>query len=98
MTVYDLKNKDLKKEFRKFGKTTLGKVVFCLAYSIPLIAFIASAEMFAFSQLFPNYKWFYGPALIIALSVTFVSFILGSRYFYKEFRVFFDTTHKDENK
>ncbi len=36
MTVYDLNNKELKKEFRKFGKTTFGKVVFCLAYAIPL--------------------------------------------------------------
>ncbi len=96
MTVYDLKNKELKKEFRKFWRTTFGKVVFCLAYSIPLIALIASAEMFAFLQMFPNYKWFYGPALIVALSVTFVSFILGSRYFYKEFRIYFDTAHKDE--
>lgn len=98
MTVYDLNNKMLKKEFRKFGHTTFGKVVFCLAYSIPLLSLIVSVEMYVFSRLYPNYAWCYKPALIIALSITLISFILGSRYFYKEFRIYFDAAHKDEDK
>lgn len=96
MTVYDLNNKELKKEFRKFGATTFGKVVFCLAYAIPLLSLIVSIEMYVLSKLYPCYTWCYKPALIIALVAAFVSFILGSRYFYKEFRKFFDATHKDE--
>lgn len=95
MTVYDLNTKELKKEFRKFGKTTFGKVVFCLAYAIPLLSLIVSVEMYVFSKLYCEYAWCYKSALIIALSITFVSFILGSRYFYKEFRKFFDATHKE---
>lgn len=94
MTVYDLNNKELKKEFRKFGKTTFGKVVFCLAYSIPLVSLIVAIEMYVFSKLYLQYSWCYKPAMIIALCVCFVSFILGSRYFYKEFRNFFESTHK----
>lgn len=96
MTVYDLNNKELKKEFRKFGKTTYGKVVFCLAYSIPLVSLIVAAEMFIFSKLYLQYSWCYKPAMIIALCVCFVSFILGSRYFYNEYRKFFDATHKEQ--
>lgn len=95
MTVYDLNNKELKKEFRKFGKTTFGKVVFCLAYAIPLVSLIISVEVFIFSRLYREYAWCYKPAFIIALVICFVSFILGSRYFYKEFRTFFESTHKD---
>lgn len=95
MTVYDLNNKELKKEFRKFGATTFGKVVFCLAYAIPFLSLIVSVEMFFLSKLYCSYAWCCKPTLIIALVVTFVSFILGSRYFYKEFRKFFDATHKD---
>ena len=95
MTVYDLNNKELKKEFRKFGATKFCKVVFCLAYAIPFLSFIVSVEMFVLSKLYPNYNWCYKPTFIIALVVTFVWFILGSRYFYKEFRKFFDATHKE---
>ncbi len=95
MTVYELSNKELKKEFRKFGKTTYGKVVFCLSYAIPLISLIVSAETFAFMKLYSDFAWCYRPAFIIALVMTFISFILGSRYFYKEFRLFFETTHKE---
>ncbi len=94
MTVYDLKNKDLKKEFRKFGHTTFGKVVFCLAYIIPFISMIVSIELFAICKVY-NCFWCYRPALILSLVAMFVSFVLGSRYFYKEFRKFFDATHKE---
>lgn len=94
MTVYDLSNKEMKKEFRKFGKSAFGKVVFCLAYAIPLISLIISIEMFVFSRLSREYAWCYTSAFVIALIVCFVSFIFGSRYFYKEFRNFFDETHK----
>lgn len=95
MTVYDLNNKELRKEFRKFGATTFGKVVFCLAYSIPFLSLIVSVEIFILSKLYCNYAWCYKPTFVIALVVTFVSFILGSRYFYKEFRKFFDATHRE---
>lgn len=44
MTIYDLKNKDLKKYFREFAKTTYGKVVFCLAYIVPFIMAIVCTE------------------------------------------------------
>ena len=95
MTVYDLNNKELKKEFRKFGKTTFGKVVFCLAYSIPLVSLIVAIEMYVFSKIYCTYAWCCKPTFIIALVICFVSFLLGSRYFYKEFRNFFESTHKE---
>lgn len=96
MTVYDLNNKELKKEFRKFGKTTFGKVVFCLAYSIPLVSLIVAIEMYVFSKIYCTYAWCCKPTFIIALVICFVSFILGSRYFYNEYRKFFDATHKEQ--
>lgn len=95
MTVYDLKNKELRQEFRKFGHTTFGKVVFCLAYIIPFISMIVSIEMYALAKLYSEYAWCYNVLFVIALICTFVSFVLGSRYFYKEFRKFFDATHKE---
>lgn len=95
MTAYDLNNKELKKEFRKFGKTTYGKVVFCLAYSIPLVSLIVAIEMYVFSKIYCTYAWCCKPTFIIALVICFVSFILGSRYFYKEFCKFFESTHKE---
>lgn len=94
MTVYDLNNKELKKEFRKFGHTTFGKVVFCLAYMIPFISMIVSIELFVLSKVTCCF-WCYKSALVVALICMFVSFVLGSRYFYKEFRKFFDATHKE---
>lgn len=98
MTVYDLNNKELRKEFRKFGKTTFGKVVFCLAYAIPLLSLIVAIEMFVLSKLCiccAVCLW-YKPICVIALIFTFVTFILGSRYFYKEFREFFRALHRED--
>ena len=94
MTVYDLNNKELKKEFRKFGHTTFGKVVFCLAYIMPFISMIVSIELFAIMKIY-NCYWCYKIPFVIALICMFVSFVLGSRYFYKEIRKFFDATHKE---
>lgn len=97
MTVYDLSNKELKKEFRKFGKTTFGKVIFCLSYAMPFLSIVVAIETFVLSKLCINCTvvFWYKPVCIIALILSFVTFILGSRYFYKEFRKFFDATHKD---
>lgn len=94
MTVYDLSNKELKQEFRKFGHTTFGKVVFCLSYIIPFISMIVSIELFVIANLY-NCFGYCKPVLVIALVSMFVSFVLGSRYFYKEFRKYFDATHKE---
>ena len=94
MTVYDLSNKELKQEFRNFGHTTFGKVVFCLSYIIPFISMIVSIELFVISNLY-NCFGYCKPVLVIALVSMFVSFVLGSRYFYKEFRKYFDATHKE---
>lgn len=81
MKIYDLKNREYKKYFRKFEKTAYGKIVFCLAYAIPLVMLIVSVETAVYRRL---------DALLISLFVLLVFFILGTRYFYKEFKEFLE--------
>ena len=50
MSIYEMTNKEMRKEIRSFGKTTYGKVVFCLAYIIPLVAMVVAIEFLIFAS------------------------------------------------
>lgn len=96
MTIYDLKNKDLKKYFREFAKTTYGKVVFCLAYSVFLIMLIMSAETAIVCKITCGSFFGCGSNLALYLIITLISFVVGSAYFYREFDKFLQVKYKDK--
>ena len=96
MTIYDLKNKDLKKYFREFAKTTYGKVVFCLAYSVFLIMAIISIETAILCKMYCGSFFGCNSNLALYLIFTLVSFVVGSAYFYREFDKFFQVKYKDK--
>lgn len=94
MTIYDLKNKDLKKYFREFAKTTYGKVVFCLAYIVPLIFLIVCIETAVICYLNCGSLFCCGTILIKYMLTLLISFVLGSAYFYREFDRFLQVKYK----
>lgn len=83
--IYQLTEKEMKKELRYFFHTCYGKTVFLLAYSIPFFFFLLAFVFLFFLELSST------EVLIFILSflfLCFLSFILGSIYFYKEFRIY----------
>lgn len=96
MTIYDLKNKDLKKYFREFAKTTYGKVVFCLAYSVFFIMAIISAETAIICKIYCGTFFGCNSNLPTYLIMLLVSFVVGSAYFYCEFNKFLQVKFKDK--
>lgn len=95
MSIYEMTNKEMRKEIRSFGKTTYGKVVICLSYIIPLVAMVVAIEFLVFAiqcNCFACYK----PAIVITLVFMFVSFVLGSRYYYKELKGFIEKQNSDK--
>lgn len=94
MTIYDLKNKDLKKYFREFAKATYGKVVFCLAYTVPFIMAIISAETAILSKIYCGSVFGCNSNLVEYLIILLVSFVVGSAYFYREFDKFLQVKYK----
>lgn len=96
MTIYDLKNKELKKYFREFAKTTYGKVVFCLAYIVPLIFTIVCIETAALCYISCGSIFCVGSSLIKYLLANLISFVIGSAYFYREFDKFLQVKYKDK--
>ena len=96
MTIYDLKNKDLKKYFREFAKTTYGKVVFCLAYSVFFIMTIICSETAILNKIYCGSFFGCGSNLAEHLIFLLVSFVVGSAYFYREFDKFLQVKYKDK--
>lgn len=96
MTIYDLKNKNLKKYFREFAKTTYGKIVFCLAYIVPFIMAIVCTETAILSKMYCNSFFAGNGNLIKYLMYLLVSFVVGSAYFYREFDKFLQVKYKDK--
>ncbi len=96
MKFYNLDNKGLRKEIKKFRKTNYGKIVFCLSYAVSFLSFLISI----FFIVFVNgctYKYFcyrFLPITLIFLFVTFVSFILGSIYYYRELKKYVESKEK----
>ena len=96
MTIYDLKNKDLKKYFREFAKTTYGKVVFCLAYIVPFIMTIVCTETALLCKMYCGSFFGCNSNLPLYLIITLISFVVGSAYFYREFDKFLQVKYKDK--
>lgn len=94
MKIYDLKNRDFKKYFREFRKSAYGKIVFCLSYAIPLIMFLAAVETAVISQIRCGSMSAFSSRILIFLLLLLISFILGTRYFYKEFKEFLENVDK----
>lgn len=95
MDFYELKNKDLSREFRQFHKTTYGKIVFALGYSIPGLFMLLTIVLFVLSKTLLIGTVLL-PFVLIGLILTLISFILGTRYFYHEFREYY--FKRGENK
>lgn len=96
MSIYEMGNKEIRTYIRKFGKTAYGKVVFCLAYAIPLILTIACIEYVLLSRASICFEFIYSSVIIVLLLAIFISFILGSRYYYKELKGFIEKQSNDK--
>ncbi len=93
MNIYKMNNKEIRKHIREFGKSTYGKIVFLLSYMISFITFIASVELYFLSKSALSYDW--AGLLVIAVFIfSLISFIKGSRYYYKEFKGFIENQDK----
>ena len=94
MNIYELDNKGLRKVIREFGKTTYGKVVFILSYMIPFIMLIAAAEFLIIPRFSEVDAQVYKMLVIVSLVLSFISFVLGSRFYYRELRKYIETQNK----
>ncbi len=94
MNIYELDNKGLRKVIREFGKTAYGKVVFILSYMIFFIALIAAAEFCVIPRFSEVDAQLYKLFVIVSIVLSFISFVLGSRFYYRELRKFIETQKK----
>lgn len=88
MDFYELKNKDLAREFREFHKSTYGRIVFALGYAIPGLLLVLTIVLFIVSKTLIMGTYIL-PFVLLGLVLTYVSFILGTRYFYREFKEYY---------
>lgn len=92
MNIYEMNNKNIKKSIGKFNKTTYGKTVFLLAYSIPLIFFLMLLFLFISLYLCTCVGFFVKSAIMflfpIFVNLVLLSFVLGSIYYYHELKAF----------
>lgn len=97
MNIYKLNNKELKKEMKKFSRTTFGKIIFCLSYAVPLLLLILTIVLYI--VILTTIRCYYHTFVLVPLFATFailtlISFILGSIYYYKELRIYIETKNK----
>ncbi|MBQ7307550.1 MAG: hypothetical protein IJW82_03385 [Clostridia bacterium] len=90
MKIYDMKNKDLRNLFAKFGKTTYGRSVFLISYCVPMFLFV-------YMVVGLIYQIFTFLTLSIVLFLILSTFILGNAFFYVEVRKFSDYLLEKEN-
>ena len=88
MDFYELKNKDLAREFREFHKSTYGRIVFALGYANPGLLLVLTIVLFIVSKTLLMGTYIL-PFVLLGLVLTYVSFILGTRYFYHEFKEYY---------
>ena len=88
MTIYDLNYEKMTEVIKKFMKTLYGKTVFLLAYSLFIISFIGLFVILYMMSKCLCYMYFVFPMFLFDLVLTLISFILGSKYFYKELKEF----------
>ena len=91
--IYDLDVKGMRKMIRKFSRTAYGRTVFTLAYAA-FFFFLILTVLFLFGMLFGsclgvNYytlntlMW-----ILCCCFAAFLSFLIGSAYYYKELRIY----------
>ena len=85
--IYSLNGKELKKEIKKFNKTYYGKIIFTLAYAVPLLCLLLLILSFTV-QVCLKCTLLFGTFNFMLVMFTFVSFIIGSIYYYSEIRKF----------
>lgn len=84
--IYKLNNKELKKEMIDFHKTTYGKCIFLICYSVFFVLFIGLIFSLILVPFYPK-----GVILLFFLPLScLISFVIGSYAFYKELRLFID--------
>ena len=88
MTIYDLNYEKMTEAIKKFTKTLYGKTVFLLAYSTFTISFIGLFIILYMMSKNICSMYFIFPIFLIDLGITLISFIMGSKYFYKELKDF----------
>lgn len=91
MNIYKMKANDVRKELIKFGNTYYGKIIFLLSYITFFYSFIfllGIIVVYYYNSLieFP-YLLFFG-----TLVFTLLSFVIGSVCFYKEVRLFVNSS------
>ncbi len=92
MGIYELNDKKLKEEIRKFNKTNYGKITFLLSYSLPIIFIIISIiliiMLYCCNSYDCGYWWSWSIISLLCLNVILilVSFILGSVHYYHELK------------
>lgn len=96
MNIYELTNKELTKNIKSFNRTAYGKVVFCLAYSIPLISVLALIIMTINMVRCRCAYYFFLVFLTTVVSFTTVSFVLGSIYYYQKLEKYISSRKKKE--
>ena len=98
MNIYNLNYKKLRKQMTLFMKTAYGKIVFILAYTIPIVFTLL------FLLVTGDLRYYYFDTLMmyslvslmyILLAIVLISFILGTMYFYKELKGFISSNTKN---
>lgn len=86
MKIYNLNNKELKKELINFNKTTYGKIVFLISYGIPFIITILLIDMVIILNKINYSNQALSFSIIFVFMVDIISFISGTKYFYSELK------------
>lgn len=100
MTIYDLSMNDMRKEIKNFYKTNYGKTVFLLAYALPIVLILITVALLlaTFTMCYCSLNLlsaFIGYVLPISCFLILITFVLGSRYYYRELRIY---VNKKSNK
>ena len=88
--IYKLDNKELKNEMLDFHRTTYGKCMFLICYSVFFVLFIGLLLSLIMVYFYPNVILI----LFILPLLCLISFVIGSYIFYKELRLFIECKKK----
>lgn len=93
MNIYECTNEDIRTYLKEFSKTTYGKIVFILSYTIFFVSVLLFFQYLLLMVRCSDMIMFYFvfPILVLFILTTFV---LGSRYYYKELRLFIERKKK----
>ena len=91
MNIYKLNYKKLRRQMTLFMKTIYGKIVFILAYSIPIIFTVLFLMVTSDLKIYyqdPKMIYFLVGVIYLLLVAILLTFIIGTVYFYKELKGF----------